>query len=58
MRENFPGPVKSGPIKWLTRLSSDPIKRSRLDIYNGHNKWQVAQGDTGASRDALERVNL
>ena len=30
MCENYSGPIKSGPIKRLTRLNSDPIKRSRL----------------------------
>ena len=30
MCESYSGPAKSGPIKRLTRLNSDPIKRSRL----------------------------
>ena len=29
MCESYSGPAKSGPIKRLTRLNSDPIKRSR-----------------------------
>ena len=32
MRESYSVPAKSGPIKRLTRLNSDPIKRSRLYI--------------------------
>ena len=34
MCESYSGPAKSDPIKRLTRLNSDPIKRSRL-YYNG-----------------------
>ena len=30
MNESYSSPAKSGPIKRLTRLNSDPIKRSRL----------------------------
>ena len=30
MCESYSGPAKSGPIKRLTRLNSDPIKWSRL----------------------------
>ena len=30
MCESYSGPAKSGAIKRLTRLNSDPIKRSRL----------------------------
>ena len=28
--ESYSGPTEGGPIKRLTRLNSDPIKRSRL----------------------------
>ena len=30
MYESYSGPAESDPIKRLTRLNSDPIKRSRL----------------------------
>ena len=33
MCESYSGPAKSDPIKLLTRLNSDPIKRSRLYKY-------------------------
>ena len=33
MCESYSGPAKGDPIKRLTRLNSEPIKRSRLYIY-------------------------
>ena len=38
MYESYSGPAKSDPIKRLTRLNSDPIKRSRLYIYSTQTK--------------------
>ena len=38
MCESYSGPAKSGPIKRLTQLNSDPIKRSRLYMLLSHPK--------------------